>query len=84
MIFTAVPVRLAPNGGSLYRFPVSYSSFSSPNIRLLGYHITFWPFVNYILSVFPPKMQLFPQQEEPAERSRAFPGKTGPAERRDR
>ena len=46
MIFPAVPVRLAPNGSSLHRFPVSYSSFSTPDIRLLGYHITFWRFVN--------------------------------------
>lgn len=53
MIFTAAPVRLAPNGGSLYRLSTGYSSFSSPNIQLLGYHITFSPFVNRIFPVFP-------------------------------
>ena len=55
MIFPAVPVRLAPNGGSLHRFPVSYSSFSTPDIRLLGYHITFWRFVNRFMQKSPEK-----------------------------
>ena len=60
MIFTAAPVRLAPNGGSLYRLSTGYSSFSSPNIQLLGYHITFPPFVNRIFPVFPRKMYDLP------------------------
>ena len=55
MIFPAVPVRLAPNGSSLHRFPVSYSSFSTPDIRLLGYHITFWRFVNRFMQKSPEK-----------------------------
>ena len=55
VIFPAVPVRLAPNGSSLHRFPVSYSSFSTPDIRLLGYHITFWRFVNRFMQKSPEK-----------------------------
>ena len=73
MIFTAAPVRLAPNGGSLYRLSTGYSSFSSPNIQLLGYHITFSPFVNRIFPVFPGKYRLF--------RSNRFPWKNRPRPR---
>ena len=73
MIFTAAPVRLAPNGGSLYRLSTGYSSFSSPNIQLLGYHITFSPFVNRIFPVFPRKIQTF--------RSNRFPRKNRPRPR---
>ena len=64
MIFAAAPVRLAPNGGSLYRPSTGYSSFSSPNIQLLGYHITFPPFVNRIFPVFPRKMYDLPLMAE--------------------
>ena len=72
MIFPAVPVRLAPNGGSLHRFPVSYSSFSTPDIRLLGYHITFWRFVNRFMQKSPGiavRMQIYAPSEHGGSRT---------------
>ena len=80
MIFTAAPVRLAPNGGSLYRLSTGYSSFSSPNIQLLGYHITFPPFVNRIFPVFPRKIQTFPFQPLPVEKPAPPKGGAGAEE----